>query len=251
MLLLLRVSTTVLLSHTPPALSDSLLVCDKIRNKSNQSYFLAPLASSPSPLFEMSSLISAAFCSCRSLNHLKRMTAITPSAGVAVSRSPFTTTATIKSGDKGTNKEQAVSPAGAAASKVEVGGDGKATAGEEKLEEVTEVILKEIPDSKIHWEYQQSNETAIVYDRKPIRIKCKEGRIYMWCACGMSRNQPFCDGTHKIIQFNISLKPIPWSCRKTGYYWFCNCKKSGKKVFCDGTHIQLQEDPSVNPTIKF
>lgn len=116
---------------------------------------------------------------------------------------------------------------------------------------MSEVILKEIPDSLIHWEYQQSNETARVYDKKPIRIKCKEGRMYMWCSCGHSRNQPFCDGTHKIAQFHITLKPIPWSCKKTGYYWFCNCKKSGKKVFCDGTHVDLKSDPNIFSTVKY
>ena len=115
---------------------------------------------------------------------------------------------------------------------------------------MTDVIIKDIPEAKIHWEYQQSCESARVYDRKPIRIKCKEGRMYMWCACGLSRNQPFCDGTHKIEQLGAKLKPLPWKCHKTGMYWFCNCKHSGKKVFCDGTHLKLAKDPNIIPTVK-
>jgi CDGSH-type Zn-finger protein len=169
-------------------------------------------------------------------------------SAVTVCRSSFGTTAIICNGNREKSDPTTASPVtttGATSS--------SSSSGEKKdqqLEEVSEVILKEIPDSKVHWEYQQSNETAKVYDRKPIKIKCKEGRIYMWCACGWSRNQPFCDGTHRISQFQIKLMPIPWTCKKTGYYWFCNCKKTGKKVFCDGTHVNLIDDPNVIPTIK-
>ena len=123
--------------------------------------------------------------------------------------------------------------------------------GEEgELEEVTEVILKEIPEAKIHWEYQQPSASARVYDLKPIKIKCKEGRTYMWCACGLSRNQPFCDGTHRFTQLGATLKPLPWTCKQTGYYWFCNCKRSAKRVFCDGTHVELKSDPNLVTTVK-
>lgn len=46
--------------------------------------------------------------------------------------------------------------------------------------EIPEVILKEVPDAKLHWEYQQPDVDAQVYDRKPVKVKCTEGKVYMW-----------------------------------------------------------------------
>ena len=31
----------------------------------------------------------------------------------------------------------------------------------------------------------------------PFAVEVEEGRDYWWCACGLSKNQPFCDGSHK------------------------------------------------------
>jgi len=142
-------------------------------------------------------------------------------------------------------REKSTTPPPASNGKQEssVGKDDK-IADPSDNEEVPDVVLKEIPDAKIYWEYNQSSETAKVYDRKPIKVKCKEGKIYMWCSCGHSKTQPFCDGHHRFRdKLNVTLDPIPWKCRKTGYYWFCNCKKSKKKVFCDGSHLDLPKDP--------
>ena len=36
----------------------------------------------------------------------------------------------------------------------------------------------------------------------PIPIKVKGNKVYFWCACGKSANQPFCDGSHKNTNFN-------------------------------------------------
>ena len=63
----------------------------------------------------------------------------------------------------------------------------------------------------------------------------KEGEEYYWCACGLSRNQPFCDGSHKDTNF----KPVNFTWNKpTGDAHLCGCKhaKIDSKPFCDGTH---------------
>lgn len=30
----------------------------------------------------------------------------------------------------------------------------------------------------------------------PIDVELKKGKSYAWCACGLSKKQPFCDGSH-------------------------------------------------------
>jgi CDGSH-type Zn-finger protein len=35
-------------------------------------------------------------------------------------------------------------------------------------------------------------------DQKPIEIKPQEKSVWI-CACGLSKNQPFCDGSHKRV----------------------------------------------------
>ena len=29
-----------------------------------------------------------------------------------------------------------------------------------------------------------------------IAVEVEKGKSYYWCACGKSKNQPFCDGSH-------------------------------------------------------
>ncbi|MGH8460922.1 MAG: CDGSH iron-sulfur domain-containing protein [Stenotrophobium sp.] len=64
---------------------------------------------------------------------------------------------------------------------------------------------------------------------------------YWWCACGRSKNQPFCDGSHKGSTFT----PVKFSVTaKTGTLWLCGCKHTGTPPFCDGTHNKLaRKDP--------
>lgn len=36
----------------------------------------------------------------------------------------------------------------------------------------------------------------VIADNKPKKIKLEQGEEYLFCACGQSSDQPFCDGTH-------------------------------------------------------
>lgn len=58
----------------------------------------------------------------------------------------------------------------------------------------------------------------------------------MWCSCGWSRTQPFCDGTHKNEKLKISNRPLRFECQETKEYWFCQCKQTNTRPFCDGSH---------------
>jgi hypothetical protein len=48
--------------------------------------------------------------------------------------------------------------------------------------------LKDLPDKSVFWEYGQE-QTGHVYDKKPVKVRCVEGKIYMWCSCGRSNSQ--------------------------------------------------------------
>ncbi len=59
------------------------------------------------------------------------------------------------------------------------------------------------------------------------------GKSYWWCACGLSKTQPFCDGSHKGTSFTPSRVQAGGF---RGSLAFCTCKRSGKKPLCDGSH---------------
>lgn len=83
-------------------------------------------------------------------------------------------------------------------------------------------------------------ELGKVYAKRPFKYTCQAGRAYIWCTCGWSRNQPFCDATHTNMKFKIKNKPIRFECKETKEYWFCQCKQTKNRPFCDGSHKSEQ-----------
>jgi len=72
--------------------------------------------------------------------------------------------------------------------------------------------------------------------KSPFKVKVEKGKIYFWCACGLSNKQPFCDGTHKIEGKFKSLKYLADGSKDI---YFCGCKLSQNAPFCDGSHSKL------------
>jgi len=73
--------------------------------------------------------------------------------------------------------------------------------------------------------------------RKPYLVEVTEGKAYFWCACGLSKKQPFCDGSHKTTDF----EPLKWVADETGEKLFCGCKHTKDQPVCDGSHNQLSD----------
>lgn len=73
--------------------------------------------------------------------------------------------------------------------------------------------------------------------RRPIAVELETGKEYYWCACGRSRNQPFCDGSHAGTDFT----PLAFTPQKDGEAWLCRCKHSDNPPYCDGSHARLPD----------
>eukprot|EP00048_Salpingoeca_helianthica_P014700 m.223080 g.223080 ORF g.223080 m.223080 type:complete len:157 (+) comp16172_c0_seq1:304-774(+) len=67
----------------------------------------------------------------------------------------------------------------------------------------------------------------------PLGVDLEEGKEYYWCTCGLSKKQPFCDGSHRAAGI---FKPLKFTAAKTGKAYLCNCKNTQNPPYCDGTH---------------
>ena len=71
----------------------------------------------------------------------------------------------------------------------------------------------------------------------PIKVSVEAGKRYSWCTCGLSENQPFCDGKHKA---DGVFTPHPYVAEESKDVWFCACKHSKNPCLCDGSHKNLE-----------
>ena len=75
-------------------------------------------------------------------------------------------------------------------------------------------------------------DEAVIAQKAPYAVDVKEGETYHWCACGRSKNQPYCDGSHK----GTGFEPVSFTADKADKVYLCGCKHSANKPYCDGTH---------------
>ncbi len=75
----------------------------------------------------------------------------------------------------------------------------------------------------------------VIVERKPMATELGAGKDYYWCACGLSSNQPFCDGSHA----STDIKPVKFNSGDGGKSYLCMCKHTSNPPFCDGTHAKL------------
>jgi len=78
-------------------------------------------------------------------------------------------------------------------------------------------------------------EKGNVAVKHPAEVEIQEGKMYAWCACGLSKNQPYCDGSHK----KGDLRPKVFKAERSETAYLCQCKQTDDAPYCDGSHNAL------------
>ncbi len=77
----------------------------------------------------------------------------------------------------------------------------------------------------------------VIAKRGPCVVELEAGKEYWWCACGRSKNQPFCDGSHE----GTGIQPVQFVEDQGGKRGLCCCKHTKNPPYCDGSHNDLPE----------
>jgi CDGSH-type Zn-finger protein len=77
--------------------------------------------------------------------------------------------------------------------------------------------------------------TPNIAQKSPYHVEVEAGKTYHWCACGQSKKQPFCDGSHK----GSTFKPMTYIPATSAKVALCGCKHTKDQPMCDGSHKAL------------
>ena len=80
--------------------------------------------------------------------------------------------------------------------------------------------------------------------KSPVQIDLEKGEHH-WCACGHSKAQPFCDGSHR----GTGIEPLAFTVDEAQEGYVCMCKYTKNPPYCDGSHnhlgdVQVEESAS-------
>ena len=74
-----------------------------------------------------------------------------------------------------------------------------------------------------------------IASRQPIQIRLDSGE-HFWCACGHSKTQPFCDGSHE----GKGIEPLAFKVDYETKKLMCQCKHTKTPPYCDGSHRYIE-----------
>lgn len=75
----------------------------------------------------------------------------------------------------------------------------------------------------------------VLAKKGPYVVELEAGKTYWWCACGRSKTQPFCDGSHKVT----NIEPVKIEVDETKKVGLCGCKHTKSQPICDRSHSSL------------
>lgn len=84
-------------------------------------------------------------------------------------------------------------------------------------------------------ENNKNQQLPKIAGKSSIKVNVESGKEYSWCSCGLSDNQPFCNGSHK----GTGFKPLLFKATKDEIISFCACKQTNKSMICDGSHRKI------------
>jgi CDGSH iron-sulfur domain-containing protein 3 len=79
------------------------------------------------------------------------------------------------------------------------------------------------------------SQSPNIPQKAPYAVQVEAGKSYWWCACGKSKSQPLCDGSHR----GSTFAPREFKAAETGTVYLCGCKHTRAGAQCDGTHKSL------------
>lgn len=94
-------------------------------------------------------------------------------------------------------------------------------------------VTSQDPASELHRSFERKNTAR----KDPSEMTLKAG-TYLWCTCGHSQNQPFCDGSHH----GTKHKPLKFELEQEKKIRLCNCKLTKRGPFCDFSHVGFVEE---------
>ncbi|HMC13433.1 MAG TPA: CDGSH iron-sulfur domain-containing protein, partial [Gallionellaceae bacterium] len=68
---------------------------------------------------------------------------------------------------------------------------------------------------------------GVCTQKSPYAVELQPGDHY-WCACGKSKNQPFCDGAHK----GGDITPVKFIVTEKETKYLCGCRNTKGSPFC-------------------
>ncbi|PLW83909.1 cupin [Kineobactrum sediminis] len=81
-------------------------------------------------------------------------------------------------------------------------------------------------------------DEPVIVQPKPYHVTVEAGKRYLWCSCGLSKTQPFCDQSH----VGTTFRPVLYTATDTRSMLFCGCKHTREQPFCDGSHNNLVDE---------